>query len=75
MGNMEGGTSKRAELSLTPTKEGDYKADLIVTWEDALGEKYTEKRSISFSSVDFYPSGDLFSALLDIPDYPGGTKA
>ena len=50
LGNMEGGTSKRAELSLTPTKEGDYKADLIVTWEDALGEKYTEKRSISFSA-------------------------
>lgn len=50
LGNMEGGTSKRAELSLTPTKEGDYKADLIVSWEDALGEKYTEKRSISFSA-------------------------
>ena len=29
-------------------------------------------RKTSFSSVDFYPSGDLFSALLDIPDYPGG---
>jgi hypothetical protein len=27
-------------------------------------------RRTSFSSVDFYPSGDLFSALLDIPDYP-----
>jgi hypothetical protein len=27
-------------------------------------------RRTSFSSVDFYPSGDLFSALLDMPDYP-----
>ena len=50
LGNMEGGTSKKAELSLTPTKDGEYKADLIVSWEDALGEKYTEKRSISFSA-------------------------
>ncbi|MCI7438038.1 MAG: hypothetical protein MSA61_02285 [Coriobacteriaceae bacterium] len=32
-------------------------------------------RKTSFATVDFYPSGDLFSALLDIPDYPGGTKA
>ena len=50
LGNMEGGTSKKAELSLTPTKEGEYRADLIVSWEDALGEKYTEKRSVSFSA-------------------------
>jgi hypothetical protein len=27
-------------------------------------------KKTSFATIDFYPSGDLFSALLDIPDYP-----
>ena len=28
------------------------------------------KRKTAFTSIDFYPSGDLLGALLDIPDYP-----
>jgi hypothetical protein len=32
-------------------------------------------KKTSFATIDFYPSGDLFSALLDIPDYPASPKA
>lgn len=51
LGNMEGGTAKKAELSLIPGEAGDYSADLLVSWEDALGEKYTETRSVTFSAL------------------------
>ena len=50
LGNMEGGTSRRAELSLTPTKAGDFDATLLVTWEDALGEKFSDTRTVSFTA-------------------------
>ena len=50
LGNMEGGTSRRAELSLTPTQAGDYSAALLVTWEDAAGQRFSDSRSVSFTA-------------------------
>ena len=50
LGNMEGGTSRRAELSLTPTKAGDYSATLLVTWEDAVGQRFSDTRGVSFTA-------------------------
>ena len=51
LGNMEGGTSRRAELSLTPTRAGDYAASLLVTWEDAVGERFSDTRDVSFTAM------------------------
>ena len=51
LGNMEGGTSRRAELSLIPLKAGDYTTALNVTWENALGERFSDEREASFTAL------------------------
>ena len=60
LGNMEGGTSKKAELDLIPLASGDYSVNLNITYEDAMGVQYSESRTASFfaqeepSYEDFY---------------------
>lgn len=48
LGNMEGGTSKKATLDLIPTGSGDYEVTFRVTYEDAMGEQYSDERTTTF---------------------------
>lgn len=48
LGNMESGSSKKAELSVTPLVSGQYELELEVSYEDGLGKLYTESRPVSF---------------------------
>lgn len=59
-GNMESGTSKTAELKLTPFSPGAYAAELLVTYENARGETFQESRTVSFAAQS-YEEDDWFS--------------
>jgi len=48
LGNMEGGTSKKAELDLIPLAAEDYTVTLQISYEDAMGVQYTDARTVSF---------------------------
>lgn len=58
-GNMESGTGKTAEIRLTPTAEGSYSADLVVTYENGRGEVFTETKAVGFYS-EAYEEEDWF---------------
>lgn len=61
-GNMESGTSKTAEIRLTPLQEGTYTAELEVTYENGRGETFSETKTVSFYSEN-YEEEDWFSEL------------
>ncbi len=49
IGNMDPGASKVAELSMVPLLEGEYKADLVVTYETVDGKPTELKKPLTFS--------------------------
>ena len=75
LGNMEGGTSRKAELDLIPTAPGDYTVTLLVSYEDAMGVPYSESRTVSFCSQEeivyenYYPEDDYWSDMEVYEDY------
>lgn len=48
LGNMESGSSKKAELSVTPLVEGQYELNLEVSYEDGMGTPYSLVKPVSF---------------------------
>ncbi len=48
-GNMDPGTSKTAELEVTPIEAGQYNANVQVTYENAAGEVFTETRPFTLN--------------------------
>ena len=48
-GNMDPGTSKTAELEVTPVEGGQYNASVVVTYENAMGEVTTETRPFALT--------------------------
>lgn len=67
-GNMESGTSKTAEVRLTPTQAGAHAAELLVTYENSRGESFSEMRAVNFYS-ETYEEEDWFGGLeLDEPE-------
>jgi hypothetical protein len=49
-GNMDPGTSKTAELEVTPIEAGEYNATVQITYENAVGEAYTETRPFTITA-------------------------
>ena len=64
LGNIEGGTSKKAELDLIPTMAGDYNVTLQISYEDAMGEQFSETKSLSFYTME-EESYDSYSPMDD----------
>ena len=48
LGNMEGGTSKKAELDIIPLAAEEYSITFQITYEDAMGVQYTESKTAGF---------------------------
>lgn len=48
LGNMESGSSKKAELSVVPLTAGSYELQLEVSYEDGMGRPYSLVKPVSF---------------------------
>lgn len=48
LGNMESGSAKKAEISVTPLVSGQYDMELEVSYEDGQGKLYTLTKPVSF---------------------------
>lgn len=48
IGNMEGGTSKTADMELYPLVEGSYSVNFEVKYEDAFGQPFSERIDYAF---------------------------
>lgn len=67
-GNMESGTSKTAEIRLTPMQEGSHSAQLVVSYENGRGESFSEVKNVSFYS-ESYEEEDWFAGFeMDEPE-------
>jgi hypothetical protein len=62
LGNMDGGTAKKAELDLIPLAAEDYTVTLQISYEDAMGVQYTDERTVSFFAQE--------ETFYDEPYYP-----
>jgi len=67
LGNMEGGTSKKAELDLIPMAAGDFKVTFQISYEDGMGIQYTEQRELTFYTQEevtydepYYPEDNYY---------------
>ncbi len=56
-GNMESGTGKTAEIRFIPSEQGTYTTDLLVTYENSIGDTFSATESVSFY-VEAYEEDD-----------------
>lgn len=55
IGKMEPGGMKVAQLKMTPHEAGEYKVDLVVTYETVDGKESQDKQSITFAASSTDP--------------------
>ena len=71
----DGGRGKLRMRQLVAVSEAGALLSYCNAWHEGMSLSLDDpdgewKRKTAFTSIDFYPSGDLLGALLDIPDYP-----
>jgi len=78
-GNMDPGTSKTAELDVTPIEAGEYSGNVEVTYENAGGDVTTEKRPFTLNAaaledLNYGDTGSDLDTATPAPEAPSAAQ-